>query len=304
MKLCFENKHLHSTRKPGAPCGARWWLPVKKSLLVWAALHCPVALAGEEAFQIDRIGAGEGCRIVAVNKSAAPVTVVARLAGRAYRSNRKWPLKAVVAPHSSMEMARVFAKDGGDPCRVDMRHSDGVGDAFAVPDRNHRYPLPFGKGVYLRVVQAPGGVLTTHKDALNRHAVDFGIPVGTPVLAVRAGTVIEVRDGFGAGRADPALAEKTNLVSIVHADGTFALYAHLAPNRISVRPGEKVEAGQVIAHSGKSGFAAGPHLHFDLRRAVIGPDGVVTQESLPFAFYRKKSGEKIALRHKRRIMAD
>lgn len=190
MKLCFENKHLHSTRKPGAPCGARWWLPVKKSLLVWAALHCPVALAGEEAFQIDRIGAGEGCRIVAVNKSAAPVTVVARLAGRAYRSNRKWPLKAVVAPHSSMEMARVFAKDGGDPCRVDMRHSDGVGDAFAVPDRNHRYPLPFGKGVYLRVVQAPGGVLTTHKDALNRHAVDFGVPVGTPVLAVRAGTVI------------------------------------------------------------------------------------------------------------------
>lgn len=304
MKLCRENKRLHSTRKPVAPRVAGWRLPVKKWLPVWIALHCPVALAGEAAFRIDRIGAREECRIVAVNKSAAPVTVVARLADRAYRSNRKWPLKEVVAPHSSRELALVLAKNGGDPCRVDMRYSEGVGDAFAVPDKNHRYPLPFGKGVYFRVVQAPGGVLTTHKDALNRHAVDFGVPVGTPVLAVRAGVVIEVRDGFGVGRADPALAEKTNLVSIAHADGTFALYAHLAPNRILVRPGEKVEAGQVIAHSGKSGFAAGPHLHFDLRRAVIGPDGVVTQESLPFAFYRKGSGERITLRHKRRIMAD
>ena len=185
-----------------------------------------------------------------------------------------------------------------------MTYTHSVGDAFAAPDLRHRYRLPFRKGTIVRVAQEPGGVLTTHKDDLSRYAFDLAVPEGTPVLAARAGSVIEIRDTFSEGRRDPKLAEKTNFVSIIHTDGTFAQYAHLTPHSILVRPGEWVEAGQMIGKSGNTGFAGGPHLHFDLRRARIGADGTVKQESLPLSFFSQRSGKKITLTQRKRITVD
>ncbi|MCL1826128.1 MAG: M23 family metallopeptidase [Betaproteobacteria bacterium] len=268
----------------------------------------PVSLvqsAEEAAFRIDKIESGSVCWIVAVNKSVAPITAALRIAkGAQYRSDRTWPLYEVIAPNSTHEIARIVAKENKEPCRVEMTYSHSVGNAFAVPDRHYRYRLPFKKGTVVRVTQEPNGVLTTHKDALSRYAVDFSVPQGTPVFAARAGIVIEIRDTFDEGRFDPKLAEKTNLVSIVHSDGTFAQYAHLAPHSVLVRPDERVEAGQMVGKSGSSGYAGGPHLHFDLRRARIGADGVVRQESLPFSFFRQGSGKKITLRQRMRITVD
>ncbi|MDR2924665.1 MAG: M23 family metallopeptidase [Azoarcus sp.] len=281
----------------------------KNLLSVPVVLACAVSLARgaeEIPFKVDKIESGTACRIVAVNRSFAPVTVMAGMVAGAYqyRSNRAWPLRDVIAPNSSREIARIYAERNRTPCGAEMAYSHSVGDAFAVPDRHYRYFLPFREGTVARVTQEPTGVLGTHKDALSRYAVDFGVPLGTTVLAARAGTVIEVRDRFDEGRPDPRLAEKTNLVSILHSDGTFAQYAHLAPRSIVARPGERVEAGQMIGKSGNTGFAGGPHLHFDLRRARIGVDGVVRQESLPFAFFRQKSGKKITLKQQMRITAD
>jgi murein DD-endopeptidase MepM/ murein hydrolase activator NlpD len=262
--------------------------------------------AEEVSFRVDKIESGSVCRIVASNKSAAPVTVVVRIAGggHRYQSERARPLREVIEPNFTREIARIHAKENQKPCRVEMIYTHSVGNALAVPDRHYRYRLPFRKGTIVRVTQEPNGVLTTHRDALSRYGVDFSVPLGTPVHAARAGTVIEIRDNFNEGRLDRKLVEKTNLVSIIHSDGTFAQYAHLAPNSIPVRPGERVEKGQMIGKSGKTGFAGGPHLHFDLRRARIGENGTVKQESLPFAFFNQKSGEKITLRQRKRITVE
>jgi len=262
---------------------------------------------GEEtAFRVDKIGSESVCRIVAVNKSLAPVSVAVRIAGdaRQYRVDRAGPLRDVIAPNSTHEIARIHM--GGDlgPCQAEMTYTHSVGNMFAMPDRRYRYRLPFRRGAVALVIQEPTGVLTTHRDALNRYAIDFAVPLGTPVLAARAGTVIEIRDAFIEGRADRKLAEKTNLVSIMHADGTFAQYVHLAPHSIPVHPGERVEAGQLIGKSGNSGFAGGPHLHFDLRRARIGANDNVVQESLPFSFFRQKTGEKVVIKQRRRVRVD
>jgi murein DD-endopeptidase MepM/ murein hydrolase activator NlpD len=277
------------------------------SLLAYA-IPIPLAQSAEEAsFRIDKIESGLACLIVAANKSVAPITVSVRIdkaAHHQYRSDRKWPLREVIAPNSTYEIGRLFVKENREPCQVELTYTHSVGDAFAVPDRRYEYHMPFKKGVIVRVIQEPYGVLTTHKDALSRYAVDFSVPQGTPVLAARAGTVIEIRDSFNEGRADPKLTEKTNLVSIIHTDGTFAQYVHLAPHSLLVRPGERVETGQMIARSGSTGYAGGPHLHFDLRRARFEADGIVGQESLPFDFFRQKSGKKITLKQRMRITVD
>ena len=53
-------------------------------------------------------------------------------------------------------------------------------------------------------------------------------------------------------------------MELLLADGTAVVYAHL--QYIYVRPGEAVEAGQLLGTAGQSGRATGAHLHFELYR--------------------------------------
>ena len=83
--------------------------------------------------------------------------------------------------------------------------------------------------------------------------VDYGAPMGTAVRTVGDGVVefAGVQNGFG------------NVVIIKHGSSAETVYAHLS--RINVKPGEKVEQGQHIGAVGATGWATGPHLHYDFR---------------------------------------
>ncbi len=85
------------------------------------------------------------------------------------------------------------------------------------------------------------------------NGIDWGLLIGTPILAVDAGKVI-VRHtsatGFG------------RYIKLQHSWGQ-SLYAHLSEFKVAV--GDMVECGQMIGLSGNSGFSTGPHLHFGLR---------------------------------------
>ena len=55
-----------------------------------------------------------------------------------------------------------------------------------------------------------------------------------------------------------------NLVCLKHDDGTFAVYSHLAENSARVKTHDRVEQGQIMAETGKSGWIGPvPHLHFE-----------------------------------------
>ncbi len=87
--------------------------------------------------------------------------------------------------------------------------------------------------------------------------VDLRAHVGTPVLASADGEVVYVGSKIrGYGR----------MVVLKHADGFYTVYAHHSKNLVKI--GKKVEAGEKIALSGKSGRASGAHLHFELRRGA------------------------------------
>lgn len=85
--------------------------------------------------------------------------------------------------------------------------------------------------------------------------VDYGAPTGTPVRAVGDGTVEYAgrQNGYG------------NMVELRHANNRSTLYAHLS--RIDVRRGQRVEQGQRLGAVGATGWATGPHLHFEFRVA-------------------------------------
>lgn len=56
-----------------------------------------------------------------------------------------------------------------------------------------------------------------------------------------------------------------NYVKIKHANGMYTLYAHLCYGSISVSVGTRVLQGEIIGYMGKTGYANGVHLHFEVR---------------------------------------
>ena len=86
------------------------------------------------------------------------------------------------------------------------------------------------------------------------NGLDIAAPTGTPVVAALGGTV---------ERAGPA-GTYGNLVVVRHPDGSETRYAHLSA--ISVKSGQRVEAGAPLGAVGTTGRSTGPHLHFEVRR--------------------------------------
>jgi len=91
--------------------------------------------------------------------------------------------------------------------------------------------------------------------------VDYPAPAGTTVMAAGRGRVVFA--GWDAGGYG-------NTVVIEHPRGVRSMYAHLA--RIGVGRGAWVAAGNVVGSVGSTGFATGPHLHFELRLGAASID--------------------------------
>jgi len=124
------------------------------------------------------------------------------------------------------------------------------------------YILPFQKGASFKVEVSTGHYRKSN-GGVGLYAVDFNMPIGTTIVAARAGKVVAVRDEFEDWNGKD-LAE--NYVFIEHQDGTIARYFHLTHNGALVSEGEHVTQGQVIAKSGNTGQSGGPHLHFDVQK--------------------------------------
>ena len=90
--------------------------------------------------------------------------------------------------------------------------------------------------------------------------VDYAAPTGTPVRAIGDGTVEFAgwQNGYG------------NVVQMRHDKERTTLYAHLS--RIDVRKGQKIEQGQHVGAVGATGWATGPHLHFEFRIGGVHQD--------------------------------
>ncbi len=128
----------------------------------------------------------------------------------------------------------------------------------AKEDTSFIYALPFEKGTAHLVVQGYYSAYS-HK---NRAAIDFEMKRGTKITAARGGIVVRLKEDGKRGGLNNKYRKDGNLVVIQHDDGSRAGYWHLQENGVLVNLGDKVDQGQVIALSGKTGYSALPHLHF------------------------------------------
>jgi murein DD-endopeptidase MepM/ murein hydrolase activator NlpD len=116
--------------------------------------------------------------------------------------------------------------------------------------------------------------------------VDYAAPTGTAVRSVGDGVVqfAGVQNGFG------------NVVFVQHRNQHVTVYAHLS--RINVRQGQSVSQGQNLGAVGATGWATGPHLHFEFRVAGQHQDPMTIakqSESIPVSAAAKPLFDKTAM---------
>lgn len=207
----------------------------------------------------------------AENLVSGPVEVILRAQADAPPAQPALPARATVPPRSRVLLTRMA--HGRLPLHLEVI----PGHPGARP-RDVEYAWPLATRT-LRVTQGWGGA-SSHADAENRHAVDFAVPEDTPVLAARDGVVMQVEARFSSGGPRPGDADRANFVRILHDDGSMALYAHLAPDGVRVRQGDRVRRGQHLGDSGNTGRSGGPHLHF-----VVQANRGLRLVSIPFRMF-------------------
>jgi murein DD-endopeptidase MepM/ murein hydrolase activator NlpD len=104
---------------------------------------------------------------------------------------------------------------------------------------------------------------------------DWGMPIGTPLLAVADGRVVRAEQESVTCGARPGPGARVVVVE-VRASATEivrAMYGHL--DKIGVAPGDSVQAGDVIGTSGNTGCSTSPHLHFSVARVLDGREVLI-----------------------------
>lgn len=194
--------------------------------------------------------------------------------------------QALLADGEIMRTGKVLASDfvnNGQTLRA-LWFEQGGG-----PDMAGAYFTPDGKSLKKEFLASPlafsritsGFAMRLHPIAKVWKAhlgVDYGAPTGTPVRTIGAGRVsfAGVQNGFG------------NVVHIDHGKNQSTVYAHLS--KIAVRQGQVVQQGQTVGAVGATGWATGPHLHFEFRVAGQHMDPVTVirkSQSLPLAAAHK-----------------
>jgi murein DD-endopeptidase MepM/ murein hydrolase activator NlpD len=151
-------------------------------------------------------------------------------------------------------LGQLFGKGDGDSSGP-ASNSGGENVVGINPAPNSKY------------VSSAFGWRTNPSNPKERHhhgGIDYAMPVGSPVLAAADGVVDQITTQPGKDRS-------FGLYVVIKHEGFYTYYAHLS--RTTVRVGQKVKQGDLIAYSGGkkgapgAGSSTGPHLHFEVRKS-------------------------------------
>jgi murein DD-endopeptidase MepM/ murein hydrolase activator NlpD len=160
-------------------------------------------------------------------------------------------------------LAAEFVNDGRAYHAVLFRDDEGDEAYYSLDGSNRAKAFLRSPVEFSRVSSGFGGRFhPIFKNWRAHTGVDFAAPRGARVIASADGTIVSAgrRGGYG------------NAVEIRHGGGTNTLYAHLSGFAKGIRAGVRVRQGQPIGYVGSTGYATGPHLHYEFKISGIHQD--------------------------------
>lgn len=132
---------------------------------------------------------------------------------------------------------------------------------FIAPVKSTRRTTAFAERI---VYKYPSG-----KESTTTHAgIDYGIPTGTEIVAPAAGKIVMAENRIATGWT----------IIIEHMPGLYTMYYHMS--QLKVKEGQNVQQGDLLGLSGATGFATGPHLHWEVRlnSVIVNPDYFIEKD--------------------------
>jgi len=158
--------------------------------------------------------------------------------------------KEYAAQHITLKNKRMVEPTAEDLARIN-REQEIIRNAFATWTDEPVSTLTFRAPARGRISSVFGLRRFFNDEPRQPHSgIDIAAPLGAPVVAPFAGTVIEIGEYFFNGKT----------VFIDHGQGLVSMFNHLS--RILVTRGTRVRQGQKIGEVGKTGRVTGPHLHW------------------------------------------
>ena len=160
-------------------------------------------------------------------------------------------------------VAAEFVNDGRSHQAVLFRDDEGLDAYYSLDGSNLAKAFLRSPVEFSRVSSGFGARFhPIFKNWRAHTGVDFAAPKGTRVLATADGRVVSAgaRGGYG------------NAIEIKHGSGITTLYGHLSGFAAGIHAGAHVHQGEPIGYVGMTGWATGPHLHYEFRVAGIYQD--------------------------------
>lgn len=238
-------------------------------------LHAEPAPRRLNVFTVKRDGV---IHFYVQNLGLASITATLDMDMTNLQGNTTFPYTTTLGGNVTVEAFALSRIETNAPWNYRYENSCVIGSATAVPDENYSYQLPYAPGSSFPVSQGYHGSFS--HCGPDEFAIDWKMPVGTPVHAARGGVVVQSKDDMNRGGPDRKFEKDANCVLIQHSDGTIGIYGHLKHGGNKVKVGDHVNAGDIIALSGNTGFSNGAHLHFAVFKAKNGKERL----SLPVKF--------------------
>ena len=211
-----------------------------------------------ESFVVSQVKRSDGAVLYAENRKAYPITVTIRFSQNTnVITQPRFPYTTTVAGKEKLKLATLStARRGAWSYKYLYHYCEG--STTARHDPRHVYSLPFDSGESYPVTVVEGS------------EYHFAMDEDSPVLAARAGVVVEAEKRYsGQGMSDEFF-RRVNRVLIRHSDGTLGAYYHLRPGGVSVAVGDRVETGDLLGFSGQTGHTTSPQLAFCVFKARDG----------------------------------
>jgi murein DD-endopeptidase MepM/ murein hydrolase activator NlpD len=251
---------------------------MRSILLIIFLLISTVLSAQEQKVEVYRVDNEGVLELHARNKNIFPVTVELEAKYSNLRPSKRIPVTDVLAANESKKLVEFKPVDDTKAWEFSTNYVYFMGSIRAQHNNRFEYRLPYQLGREFRVSQGYHGTFS-HTDKI-AYSIDFQLDEGTEVYAARSGVVVDIENKYKEGGDDEQYLDKANFVTILHNDGSFADYSHLRHNGVNVRVGQVVRTGQLLGYSGATGYASGPHLHFNVK--MVTGDG--SFQTIPVKF--------------------
>ena len=220
----------------------------------------------------------DGDILIAKNTSYIPIEVMVELSSDSKNVSSDLSKAITVPPKSQKFGFKVCISDASKVWNYNYTFNTMLGFSTNTHTGDGKYFLPFKEGESYTVVQGEMGTFSHFGEFLD--SLDFGMPEGSDITAMRNGTVTFVKEDSNEGGPDRSFLDKANFIWVLHTDGSIGKYVHLKQNGALVNLGDKIKAGDVVGLSGNTGFTDGPHLHVQ----VLLEKGFGEREFIPIRF--------------------